>query len=187
MRGKIKALLFTVLFAVLFFTGCGKKVDGNYTAELDMTGMMGPTFESYGIKPEPLTLNFEMSLSNGSYEAGFETGTNDKMKNWCVKYIKLAIESECNKHHYSTQDYAKHFGYKSIDEYIEAELSEVIGETDLEKKNEGTYLLVGSKLIFDNNANEFLDVENKKLIGTFNASKFGGNGSYSVVFEKVYD
>ena len=44
-----------------------------------------------------------------------------------------------------------------------------------------------SKIIFDNNANEFLDVENKKLTGTFNASKFGGNGSYSVVFEKVYD
>ena len=63
----------------------------------------------------------------------------------------------------------------------------MIGETDLEKKNEGTYLLVGSNLFFDNNANEFLEVENKKLIGTFNASKFGGNGSYSVVFEKVYD
>ena len=187
MRGKFKALLFSVLFVVLIFTGCGKKVDGNYTAELDLTSAAGPTYESYGIKPEPLILNIDLSLSNGSYEIGFEPGTKDKMKNWCSKYTKLVIESECNKHHYSTNDYLKHFGYTSMDEYIENEIGTVFSEADIEKKSEGTYLVIGSTIYFDNNTTECLTVDKKKLTGTLNAGKYGAAGTYPVVFEKVYD
>ena len=209
MKKKLAALAMTTVM-VLSLAGCGKKIEGTYVAEVDMTDALvekvkdnldsleiGNDFDWKG----SVSLTLELELEDGEYT--FKTDKK-KLENDCKDFFCDNLEAlfeYAYKEEYgasaSLDDWLESEGYSSIWEALGYDSAEDYYDSEFEEgsiantaqKESGDYTVKNDKIILDDfdGDEQVLKFEDGELTGKFDFSNFNMDDNLKVTFEREDD
>lgn len=209
MKKKLAALAMTTVM-VLSLVGCGKKIEGTYTAEVDLTDALEERLNDYIKKNHgcddfdwngSISLSMELELSDGEYTFKADKEQLEKdYKEFMCENLETFILSLIEDNLYDTMTVDEFIessgyssiwemlGYDSVEDYYDAYFDEG-SIADTTQKESGDYEIDGDEITLEDFAGDDMTFtfEDGELKGKLDFSDLGMDDNVKVTFEREDD